>query len=156
MTKGVKDSSGLYEVERRAYHAARPGFRIAELQISPTQKCLGIITTMSTTRSMSWREQSESFSSSRRKRCVCRGARLFPSPRSARTSSLMQVTRPRYFSCCRESASTISCHSLEALGRSAVQQSGFCGWDVPNRSLYRVIGGQHMLNASSSHFDRYC
>jgi len=34
----VKDSSGLYEVERRAYHAARPGFRIAELQISPTQK----------------------------------------------------------------------------------------------------------------------
>jgi quercetin dioxygenase-like cupin family protein len=38
MTKGVKDASGLYEVERRAYHAARPGFRIAELQISPTQK----------------------------------------------------------------------------------------------------------------------
>src|SRR5262245_26866531 len=36
--KGVKDSSGLYEVERRAYHAVRPGFRIAELQISPTQK----------------------------------------------------------------------------------------------------------------------
>ncbi|HEY1362314.1 MAG TPA: cupin domain-containing protein [Xanthobacteraceae bacterium] len=34
----VKDSSSLYEVERRAYHAARPGFRIAELQISPTQK----------------------------------------------------------------------------------------------------------------------
>src|SRR2546427_12101772 len=36
--KGAKDSSGLYEVERRAYHAARQGFRIAELQISPTQK----------------------------------------------------------------------------------------------------------------------
>ena len=34
----VKDASGLYEVERRGYHAARPGFRIAELQISPTQK----------------------------------------------------------------------------------------------------------------------
>ena len=33
----VKDASGLYEVERRAYHAARPGSRIAELQISPTQ-----------------------------------------------------------------------------------------------------------------------
>jgi hypothetical protein len=28
----------------------------------------------------------------------------------------MQATRPRYFSCCRESASTISCRSLEALG----------------------------------------
>ena len=36
--QGVKDASGLYEVERRTYHAARPGFRIAELQIGPTQK----------------------------------------------------------------------------------------------------------------------
>jgi mannose-6-phosphate isomerase-like protein (cupin superfamily) len=36
--QAVKDSSGLYEVERRAYYAQRPGFRIAELQISPTQK----------------------------------------------------------------------------------------------------------------------
>jgi len=34
----VKDASHLYEVERRAEHAARPGFRITELQISPTQK----------------------------------------------------------------------------------------------------------------------
>jgi mannose-6-phosphate isomerase-like protein (cupin superfamily) len=36
--QAVKDASTLYEVERRAYHAARPGFRIAELQISRTQK----------------------------------------------------------------------------------------------------------------------
>src|SRR2546423_8311713 len=36
--KGVKDSSGLYEVERRARHAERPGFRISELQISPKQQ----------------------------------------------------------------------------------------------------------------------
>lgn len=34
----VKDASHLYEVERRALHAERPGFRISELQISPTQK----------------------------------------------------------------------------------------------------------------------
>jgi len=34
----VKDASHLYEVERRAMHAARPGFRIMELQLSPTQK----------------------------------------------------------------------------------------------------------------------
>jgi mannose-6-phosphate isomerase-like protein (cupin superfamily) len=34
----VKDASHLYEVERRATHAARPGFRIQELQISPTQQ----------------------------------------------------------------------------------------------------------------------
>lgn len=36
--EAVKDASHLYEVERRAEHAARPGFRITELQISPTQK----------------------------------------------------------------------------------------------------------------------
>ena len=34
----VKDASHLYEVERRAEHAARPGFRITELQLSKTQK----------------------------------------------------------------------------------------------------------------------
>jgi quercetin dioxygenase-like cupin family protein len=33
----LKDASHLYEVERRAYHAERQGFRISELQISPTQ-----------------------------------------------------------------------------------------------------------------------
>jgi quercetin dioxygenase-like cupin family protein len=40
MEKGqsVRDASHLYEVERRAYHAERPGFRISELQLSPTQK----------------------------------------------------------------------------------------------------------------------
>ena len=36
--EAVKDSSGLYEVERRARYAERPGFHITELQISPTQK----------------------------------------------------------------------------------------------------------------------
>jgi quercetin dioxygenase-like cupin family protein len=34
----VKDASHLYEVERRARHAERPGFKITELQISPSQK----------------------------------------------------------------------------------------------------------------------
>jgi mannose-6-phosphate isomerase-like protein (cupin superfamily) len=34
----VKDSSHLYQVERRARHAERPGFRISELQISPSQR----------------------------------------------------------------------------------------------------------------------
>ena len=34
----VKDASHLYEVERRAFHAERPGFRITELQLSATQK----------------------------------------------------------------------------------------------------------------------
>jgi mannose-6-phosphate isomerase-like protein (cupin superfamily) len=36
--QSVKDASHLYEVERRARHAERPGFRISELQISPTQQ----------------------------------------------------------------------------------------------------------------------
>ena len=36
--EAVKDARDLYEVERRARHAERPGFRISELQISPTQK----------------------------------------------------------------------------------------------------------------------
>jgi quercetin dioxygenase-like cupin family protein len=38
MMEAVKDARDLYEVERRARHAERPGFRISELQISPTQK----------------------------------------------------------------------------------------------------------------------
>ena len=36
--EAVKDSSHLYEVERRARHAERPGFRISELQIGPRQQ----------------------------------------------------------------------------------------------------------------------
>jgi mannose-6-phosphate isomerase-like protein (cupin superfamily) len=36
--EAVRDASHLYEVERRARHAERPGFHITELQISPTQK----------------------------------------------------------------------------------------------------------------------
>jgi quercetin dioxygenase-like cupin family protein len=36
--ESITDASHLYEVERRALHAERPGFRISELQISPTQK----------------------------------------------------------------------------------------------------------------------
>ena len=36
--EAMKDGRHLYEVERRAEHAARPGFRISELEISPTQQ----------------------------------------------------------------------------------------------------------------------
>lgn len=36
--EAVTDASRLYEVERRAYHAARPGFRITELTIGPRQQ----------------------------------------------------------------------------------------------------------------------
>jgi quercetin dioxygenase-like cupin family protein len=33
-----KDGTALYDVERRVRYAERPGFRISELQISPTQE----------------------------------------------------------------------------------------------------------------------
>jgi mannose-6-phosphate isomerase-like protein (cupin superfamily) len=36
--EAIKDASHLYDVERRAEHAARPGFRITELQLSAKQK----------------------------------------------------------------------------------------------------------------------
>jgi quercetin dioxygenase-like cupin family protein len=36
--EALKDATHFYEVERRARHAERPGFRISELQISPSQK----------------------------------------------------------------------------------------------------------------------
>jgi len=36
--QSLKDGGHLFEVEHRAEHAARPGFRISELRISPTQK----------------------------------------------------------------------------------------------------------------------
>jgi len=32
--EAIKDASHLYEVERRAEHAARPGFRITEPELS--------------------------------------------------------------------------------------------------------------------------
>lgn len=35
--KAIPDASHLYEVERRERHLERPGFRISELQLSPTQ-----------------------------------------------------------------------------------------------------------------------
>ena len=36
--QSTQDASHLYEVERRVQHAARPSFRIMELQLSPTQR----------------------------------------------------------------------------------------------------------------------
>ena len=34
----LKDGTALYDVERRVRYAERPGFRISELQIGPTQE----------------------------------------------------------------------------------------------------------------------
>jgi len=35
--KALKDAGHLYELERRSYHLERPGFRISEMTLSPTQ-----------------------------------------------------------------------------------------------------------------------
>lgn len=35
--KSLRDASHLYEVEARSYHLERPGFRISEMTLSPTQ-----------------------------------------------------------------------------------------------------------------------
>ena len=37
-TEPIKNPSSLLEVERLVYYAQRPGFQIAELQLSPSQK----------------------------------------------------------------------------------------------------------------------
>lgn len=34
----TKDSGSIFDVEKRTYHASRPGFRIAEFTINPTQR----------------------------------------------------------------------------------------------------------------------
>ena len=36
--ESLKETTGLYEVERRVRYTERPDFRITELQISPTQE----------------------------------------------------------------------------------------------------------------------
>jgi quercetin dioxygenase-like cupin family protein len=35
--ESLADASHLYEVEKRAYHCERPGFRISEMTLTPTQ-----------------------------------------------------------------------------------------------------------------------
>ena len=37
-TEPIKNPRSLLEVERLVYHAQRPGFQIAELHLSPSQK----------------------------------------------------------------------------------------------------------------------
>lgn len=104
----VKDASGLYEVERRQYHAERPGFRIAELQISPTQQVPwhyhsnvhDTFYVISGTLRIFLRDPRNRSSSNRGRPMRCRPAARIssPTPATARRSSL----------CCRESATTTS------------------------------------------------
>jgi quercetin dioxygenase-like cupin family protein len=107
--QGVKDASGLYEVERRACYAARPGFRIVELQISPVQK-------------VPWHYHNKVrdtfyvvegsirifLQDPKEKVELTPGPVLCGSAQTAAPSSPMRVTPPRCFSSSRASANTIS------------------------------------------------
>jgi len=67
--ESIKDASHHYGVERRALHAERPGFRISELQIGPTQSVPWTSTARFKIRSTSSRARSGSFSVTRSRRC---------------------------------------------------------------------------------------
>ena len=107
--KGVTDSSALYEVERRAYHAVRPGFRIAELQISPAQKVpwhyhnnvhdTFYVVTGAIRIFLQQPKEEVRLTPGRPIRCR----------RSARTSLPTRVTRRLCFSSSKASANTILC-----------------------------------------------
>ena len=108
MADPVVDASSLYEVERRAHYAARPGFRITELQISPSQK-------------VPWHYHSNIqdtfyviegalriFLQEPKEEVRLARGQTYAVPPNARTSSPMAATPRRCFSSCRELASTTS------------------------------------------------
>jgi len=101
----------FYEVERRQYHAERPGFRINELQISPTQQ-------------VPWHYHSNIqdtfyvlegslriFLQDPKEEVRLARARPIRYRRVARTSSPIRARAPRPSSCCRASVNTTSCRS---------------------------------------------
>jgi hypothetical protein len=130
----VKDASGLYEVERRAYHAARQGFRIAELQISPTQK-------------VPWHYHNNVhdtfyviegairiFLQDRKNRRWSSGARPFRFHRSGHISSPMLEKHLPCFSFSRASVSTTLFLSPES--RLLAQNSNsLLDWRIENRTV---------------------
>ena len=106
--QGVTDASGLYEVERRAYHAMRPGFRIAELQIGPTQKVPWHYHNNVHDTFYAVAGSIRIFLQDTKEEIRLTPARRLQSRRSGRTSLLMQAIRPLSFSSYRASANTIS------------------------------------------------
>ena len=67
--QAVKDTRHLYKVERREYYAQRPGFRIAEMQISPTQTIRGTFIMRCKIRSTLSAERYASSLASPKRRC---------------------------------------------------------------------------------------
>ena len=148
----VKDSSHLYEVERRARHAERPGFRISELQISPTQQVPWHYHTRVQDTFYVLRAASASSSATPRKRCGSRRARPIRSGPGGRTSSPTQARPPRPSSCCRGSASTTTCRwsepNPEGSGASAHRLR-----EAPHRQLadLRPHRGSHFRRVAVVH-----
>jgi hypothetical protein len=119
----IKDASHLFEHERLVYHAERPGFRISELQISPTQQ-------------VPWHCHSnvqdtfyviEGTSAHPRMRCSSAPAIPIQSDRAARTSSPTLGIARQPSSCFSVSASTVtfrSCSKAAWKGRNSLRLAG--------------------------------
>ena len=95
----VTDSSHLYAVERRVRHAERPGFRITELQIAPSQRVPWHYHTRSKTPSTCSRGGSASSSATpgrgaARARRDLRGPARPPPPRDQRRRRLGHLPGP--------------------------------------------------------------
>src|SRR6266851_2854063 len=120
--KGIKDPSHLLDVDKQAYHLARPGFRIAELTINPTQRGLGTVTQTSKTPFTFWRDKYVFSCATPRRRCASRRAKPMPSGPSARTllSTAVSPRRPSWF--CKVSANTTSFHSRDSTRDLSVGQ----------------------------------
>ena len=105
----VKDTNRSYEVERRSHYAARPGFRIAEMQISPTQTIPWHYHSKSQdTFYVIQRHDTHFHARARRGRAPRRWVKPILFVRDVLILSLMLATPQPYFWSCREWASTIS------------------------------------------------
>ena len=111
--EALKDATHLYEVERRARHAERPGFRINELQISPSQKVPWHYHSNVGDTFYVLEGKSASSCATPKRKCPSRPAKRTWCRRDARTSWSMVATPLRRSLSCRALASTISSPSRD-------------------------------------------
>ena len=111
--QGVKDSSSLYEVERRAYYGQRPGFRIAELQISPTQKIPWHLHTNVHDTFYVVEGVIRIFLQDPKEDLILRRGQTFTVPPKRPHLVTMQAMARPCFSSCKAPANTTSCRSLK-------------------------------------------
>ena len=107
----IKDPTHLLDVERQAYHASRPGFRIAELTITPTQKVPWHCHSNVQDTFYVLEGHLRIFCATPRRRCASRRAKPIRFAHDARTLLPTAVTPRRLFWFCKVSANTISSRS---------------------------------------------